>query len=55
MDAWLSAITDVGFPAVVTLYLLNRIEKKLDMLNESIQSLPSQLTMERTEPGRSYK
>lgn len=43
MEQWLSVIGEVGFPIVVTLYLLNRIESKLDALNHSIQMLPSQL------------
>ncbi|MBO1511837.1 MULTISPECIES: YvrJ family protein [Metabacillus] len=43
MEQWLTVISDVGFPIVVTLYLLNRIESKLDTLNQSIQMLPSQL------------
>lgn len=43
MDQWISVISELGFPIVVTLYLLNRIESKLDTLNQSIQMLPSQL------------
>lgn len=43
MEQWLSVISDVGFPIIVTLYLLNRIESKLDTLNQSIQMLPSQI------------
>ncbi|MCM3652880.1 YvrJ family protein [Metabacillus litoralis] len=43
MDHWLSVINEVGFPIIVTLYLLNRIESKLDTLNHSIQMLPTQL------------
>ncbi|MBU7594515.1 YvrJ family protein [Metabacillus halosaccharovorans] len=43
MDQWLSVISELGFPIVVTLYLLNRIESKLDTLNHSIQMLPTQL------------
>ncbi|MFC7393110.1 YvrJ family protein [Scopulibacillus cellulosilyticus] len=41
MDEWMPMIKDVGFPIVVTLYLLHRIEGKLDELNKSIQSLPN--------------
>ena len=43
MEQWLSVISEVGFPIVVTLFLLNRIESKLDTLNHSIQMLPMQL------------
>ncbi len=36
-------IIEVGFPVVVTLYLLHRIESKLDVVVQSIQSLPERL------------
>ncbi len=36
-------ISDVGFPIVVTLYLLYRIEAKLDVVVESIQGLPERI------------
>ncbi|MDQ0231368.1 YvrJ family protein [Metabacillus malikii] len=47
MEQWLAVISEVGFPIVVTLYLLNRIESKLDALNHSIQMLPTQLKVSR--------
>ncbi len=43
MGDWVSMVKDVGFPIVVTLYLLYRIEGKLDELNTSIQQLPGRL------------
>lgn len=43
MEQWLSLISDVGFPIVVTLYLLHRIERKLDTLNQSILLLPERM------------
>ncbi|WP_280769344.1 YvrJ family protein [Salipaludibacillus daqingensis] len=36
---WLSAISEYGFPVVITFYLLYRIEKKLDTLNQSVLKL----------------
>lgn len=36
-------ISEVGFPIVVTLFLLNRIEAKLDVVVQSIQSLPERI------------
>ncbi|MDN4071656.1 MULTISPECIES: YvrJ family protein [Fictibacillus] len=39
METWLSFVSDVGFPVMVTLYLLHRIEGKLDTLSQSIMSL----------------
>ena len=44
MNDLISLIKDVGFPIVVTVYLLYRIEGKLEMLNNSIQSLPLMLS-----------
>lgn len=43
MEALLPFIQEVGFPVVVTLYLLHRIEGKLDRLNNSILELPDRL------------
>ncbi|MCT8137563.1 YvrJ family protein [Anaerobacillus sp. CMMVII] len=39
MEMWLPLISEYGFPVVVTLYLLYRIEAKLDLLNESVNKL----------------
>lgn len=49
MDVWLPMIRDVGFPAVVTFFLLHRIEGKLDELIQSVQTLPVIQTVERSE------
>ncbi|WP_335872012.1 YvrJ family protein [Bacillus sp. 2205SS5-2] len=35
--------SEVGFPIIVTLYLLHRIEKKLEDVITSIQTLPDKL------------
>lgn len=43
MEEWIQVVSEVGFPIVVTLYLLHRIESKLDTLNSTIQMLPNQL------------
>ena len=53
MDQLIPFISDVGFPIVVTLYLLHRIEAKLDTVVQSIQSLPVRL-QERQEPEPVY-
>lgn len=45
MEMILPFISDIGFPAAITFYLLYRIEGKLDTLNESIRQI-------RTEPPR---
>lgn len=42
MESWMTWLPDVGFPVVVTFYLLHRIEGKLDVLIESIHNLPDQ-------------
>lgn len=39
MEEWIQVVSEVGFPIVVTLYLLHRIESKLDTLNSTIQML----------------
>ena len=38
MDVWMNAISEFGFPAAISFYLLHRIERKLDILNTSIQA-----------------
>ena len=43
MEPFISLISEVGFPIAVTLYLLYRIESKLDMVVQSIQGLPERL------------
>jgi hypothetical protein len=47
LEPYVSFISDVGFPIVVTFYLLHRIEAKLDSIIESIQNLPQQLAEQR--------
>lgn len=43
METWIPYITELGFPIIITFYLLHRIEGKLDMVNESIRMLPERL------------
>lgn len=43
VEQFISFISDVGFPIVVTLYLLHRVEAKLDVVIQSIQGLPERL------------
>lgn len=43
MDEFIALLSEVGFPIVVTLYLLHRIEAKLDVVVQSIQSLPERM------------
>lgn len=44
MDATIvSVLTEVGFPIVVTFYLLHRIEAKLNVLIDTINQLPKKL------------
>jgi hypothetical protein len=53
MEQLIPFISDVGFPIVVTLYLLHRIEAKLDTVVQSIQSLPARL-QEKPDPETMY-
>lgn len=39
MDVFKELITSVGFPIAVTYFLLVRVEKKLDQLNQTLISL----------------
>ncbi|MEC5423482.1 YvrJ family protein [Virgibacillus sp. C22-A2] len=43
METWVKFVTEVGFPIVVTFYLLHRIEGKLNLLIESILALPDKM------------
>ncbi|ART77244.1 YvrJ family protein [Sutcliffiella horikoshii] len=54
MDQWWTWISEVGFPIVVTFYLLHRIEQKLEHVTKTLQQLPYQLSRE-TLPSRSIK
>lgn len=42
-QTWLSVLTEMGFPIVVTFYLLHRIEGKLNLLIETINELPNKM------------
>ncbi|GGE51068.1 hypothetical protein GCM10011391_32300 [Pullulanibacillus camelliae] len=55
MVEWLNMVKDVGFPIVVTLYLLYRIEGKLDELNQSILALPAKLNDRQLQPSDTEK
>ncbi|MBP1920927.1 YvrJ family protein [Youngiibacter multivorans] len=39
MDVLISAVSDIGFPMVVAIYLLTRIEGKMENLTVSINNL----------------
>lgn len=43
VESWISVLTEVGFPILVTFYLLHRVEGKLDVLIDAIQGLPEKL------------
>jgi hypothetical protein len=43
MESIIPFISEVGFPIVVTMYLLYRIETKLDAVVTSIQTLPQRM------------
>ncbi|NFH65840.1 YvrJ family protein [Clostridium botulinum] len=43
-DQLIKLISDVGFPIAVSLYLLLRIEKKLDEINKALTSLDKTIT-----------
>ncbi|MCJ8010103.1 YvrJ family protein [Lederbergia wuyishanensis] len=43
MEQILPFLSEVGFPALVTFYLLYRIETKLEAVLQSLQSLPERM------------
>ena len=43
----ISAVTQVGFPIVMTLYLLTRFQKSIDNLSEKIGELVKEIQQER--------
>lgn len=43
VELWVPLISEYGFPVVVTLYLLNRLERKLDRVTEAVEKLPAKL------------
>ncbi|MDG5789217.1 YvrJ family protein [Evansella sp. AB-P1] len=45
MELWMNMIGEYGFPIAVTFYLLYRIEKKLDQLNQSVIHLSKLLQL----------
>ncbi|GAA3322611.1 YvrJ family protein [Ectobacillus funiculus] len=45
MEEWIAYIGNIGFPIVVTLYLLHRIESKLDAVVVAIEKLPQHFSV----------
>lgn len=43
MEEWITSVSNYGFPIVVSIYLLIRLETKLDYLTESIYELTIEL------------
>lgn len=43
MSEWIDLLSEIGFPIFVTMYLLSRIEAKLEAVNQSILMLPEKL------------
>jgi hypothetical protein len=39
MMDWMAMVSEVSFPILVTFYLLNRMETKIDQLSQSINDL----------------
>ncbi len=48
MDELFNLVGNLGFPIAVTLYLLIRIESRLEMLTQSINQLSRTLVGEKT-------
>ena len=54
MEIITSFINDFGFPVAVSVFLLFRLENKLDKLNESISDLINVISENRKETGDWY-
>ncbi|MCY9546411.1 MULTISPECIES: YvrJ family protein [Lysinibacillus] len=39
MEQWFNMISDIGFPILVSFYLLHRVEVKLDAIHDALVSL----------------
>lgn len=39
MEQWVTLIQDIGFPILVSFYLLSRIESKLDAIHEVLTAI----------------
>ncbi|MCT6922923.1 MULTISPECIES: YvrJ family protein [Bacillales] len=39
MEQWVTLIQDIGFPILVSFYLLSRIESKLDAIHEVLTTI----------------
>ncbi|MCM2677775.1 YvrJ family protein [Alkalicoccobacillus plakortidis] len=48
VELWVPLISEYGFPIMVTLYLLNRLERKLDKVTEAVETLPTKLNQNPT-------
>lgn len=44
MEVWMEAVTTVGFPIVISIYLLMRMERKLDTLSSALTRLDQTLS-----------
>lgn len=45
MEDWVGFIGNVGFPIVLSIYLLNRIESRLDHMIAELSQISSQLSI----------
>ena len=43
MEEWITSVSNYGFPIVVSIYLLIRLETKLDYLTKSIHEMKIEL------------
>ena len=41
MDQWVAIIQEIGFPVVVSFYLLHRIESRLEAIRDALVAITS--------------
>ncbi|MEG0449620.1 MAG: YvrJ family protein [Lysinibacillus sp.] len=39
MEQWVNVVSELGFPIIVSFYLLHRIEVKLEAIHDVLQSI----------------
>ncbi len=44
VEPWMPLLAEYGLPVIVTLYLLHRLEQKLDRVTEAVEELPAKLS-----------
>ncbi|MBP3951218.1 YvrJ family protein [Bacillus suaedae] len=55
LNVWMPLLGEYGFPVMVTIYLLYRLEQKIDNVTTAIDRLPEKLSSNQDVTIRSIK